>query len=315
MGAYGAFMATTVLYCCDPLNPRRVDGHFAEEARRVRARGGGVGLIDHDALLAGNAQRAVAGVPVGLDPVWYRGWMIPSDRYCALADALDQRGVGMLISPGQYRSAHELPGWYRAFSGLTPSSAWSVLRAGQYSDGDRGGDGDDMLASSAALALLAGRLRPGAGIVKDYVKSRKHEWNEACFIPDLSDAVAMGQVVRRFVELQGEFLAGGVVLREFERFVTPRSAAGEVRVWWLDGEARLLTPHPDSPEGRLHQGAIASLGGVAAAVRRLGARFVTTDLALREDGVWRVVEVGDGQVSELHASVDANELVGLLLAG
>jgi hypothetical protein len=38
-------------------------------------------------------------------------------------------------------------------------------------------------------------------------------------------------------------------------------------------------------------------------------------MALRADGVWRVVEVGDGQVSDLHVSIDPADLVRLLLAG
>jgi hypothetical protein len=101
------------------------------------------------------------------------------------------------------------------------------------------------------------------------------------------------------------------VLREFEPFVTRQSTASEVRVWWLDGEARLLTPHPDSPHRRA---IVPDLDDVAPAVRRLGCRFVTTDVALRSDGAWRVVEVGDGQVSDLHVSIDRGELVSLLLA-
>ncbi|WP_125623383.1 ATP-grasp domain-containing protein [Streptomyces sp. WAC 00631] len=38
---------------------------------------------------------------------------------------------------------------------------------------------------------------------------------------------------------------------------------------------------------------------LAPLVAELGCRFVTTDLALRSDGVPRVVEVGDGQASDL----------------
>ncbi|MGH6654114.1 MAG: ATP-grasp domain-containing protein [Actinocrinis sp.] len=292
-------MPPSVLYCCDPLNSRRVDGHFAAEAREVRARGGLVALIDHDALLAGEIERAVKSVPAGLGPAWYRGWMIPSDRYSTLAQALGRRGVGLVVVPEQYRAAHELPGWYSTFAELTPASVWCAGRAGQVPE-------------LAALASLAVRLRPGPGIVKDYVKSRKHEWDEACFIPDLSDTAGVARIVRRFVELQGEFLAGGIVLREFEPFVAPQSVAAEVRVWWLDGRARLLTPHPDS----VHSCSLTpELGGVESAVRRLGCRLVTTDVALRSDGAWRVVEVGDGQVSDLHTSIEPAELVGLLLAG
>ncbi|MET9532494.1 hypothetical protein ABZY02_18320 [Streptomyces sp. NPDC006649] len=47
------------------------------------------------------------------------------------------------------------------------------------------------------LAVLAEPLLPGPGIVKDYVKSRKHEGEQACFIPDLADPAGLSRVVRR----------------------------------------------------------------------------------------------------------------------
>ncbi len=286
-----------VLYCRDSLKPRRVDEHFAPEAQEVRAFGGAVGLIDHDALLQGDAQQAVAQVPAGLGNAWYRGWMHPSDRYAALAEALSRRGTELLVTPEQYRTAHELPGWYPMFVDVTPASVWRPTKPGEVLTADD-------------LAALAEPLLPGSGIVKDYVKSRKHEWEQACFIPDLADAVELTRVVQRFVELQEEFLAGGVVLRAFEAFSKLESVAAEVRVWWLDGEPRLLTPHPDNPFGR---GLVPNLDHIGPAVQRLGCRFVTTDVALRSDGVWRVVEVGDGQVSDLHQSSGRGELAALLV--
>jgi hypothetical protein len=164
--------------------------------------------------------------------------------------------------------------------------------------------------TAADLGALAAPLLPGSGIVKDRVKSRKHEWEQACFIPDLADAAGLARVVRRFVELQGEVLAGGVVLRGFEQFSKPDSVAAEVRVWWLNGEPRLLTPHPDSPFDRAP---VPDLGDIAPAVQRQECRFVTTDVALRSDGTWRVVEVGDGQVSDLHRSCSRRDLAALLV--
>ncbi|MEV7682795.1 ATP-grasp domain-containing protein [Streptomyces sp. NPDC088341] len=290
-------MPTSVLYCRDPLNPRRVDEHFAREAQEVRARGGVVGLVDHDALLQGDAQQAVAHVPAGVGSAWYRGWMIPGDRYAALAEALSRRGTALFVAPDQYRAAHELPGWYPTFVDITPASVWRPTKPGE-------------ILAAEDLAVLAEPLPPGSGIVKDYVKSRKHEWEQACFIPDLADGAGLTRVVRRFVELQAEFLAGGVVLRSFETFSKLESVAAEVRVWWLDGEPRLLTPHPDSP---FERELVPELDHIGPAVRRLGCRFVTTDVALRSDGVWRVVEVGDGQVSDLHPSSSRGELAALLV--
>ncbi|MFI6166754.1 ATP-grasp domain-containing protein [Nocardia sp. NPDC051052] len=286
-----------VLYCCDPLNPRRVDEHFAPEAQEVRAHGGEVALIDHDRLLRGDADAAIARVPSGLESAWYRGWMMPSVRYAELAAALSRRGAALIVDPGRYRTAHELPGWYPTFAEVTPASVWRPTEPGE-------------MVEAGKLTELVQPLPPGPGIVKDYVKSRKDEWHQACFIPDLTESAGLTRIVRRFVELQEDYLAGGIVVRAFETFVKLESVAAEVRVWWLDGEPRLLTPHPDSPFDR---GLVPHLGQIGAAVRRLGCRFITTDVALRSDGVWRVVEVGDGQVSDLHRSSSRGEFAALLV--
>ncbi|EMF01679.1 ATP-grasp domain-containing protein [Streptomyces mobaraensis NBRC 13819 = DSM 40847] len=288
-------MTPLLLVCRDPLSPRRTDPHFAAEARAAGERGLRVARIDHDALLAGDAAGAVAGVPRDAGAAWYRGWMIPAGRYAELAEALAGRGVTLLTPPASYRRAHELPGWYGTFAPVTPRSVWFPAEAGRAPDRER---------LAAGAALLGGG---GPVVVKDYVKSRKHEWDEACYVPDRADTDRLAAVVGRFAELQGEFLAGGVVLRSFERF----TAAGEARVWWLDGRPVLTTAHPDTPD-RLPAPA---LDAVAPCVADLDCRFVTTDLALREDGVWRVVEVGDGQVSGLPRDVDPGPLLAALARG
>lgn len=282
------------LLCADPLRISRPDPQFAGEAAAVRAAGGRIALLDHDALLAGDAAGAVARVARDSGPYWYRGWMIPSGRYAELEAALGTRGCALLSGAADYQRAHELPGWYVEFDGLTPRSVWCALTPGAPPPG------------ADELAGLAARLGPGPGIVKDFVKSRKHEWHEACYVPELADREQLASVVGRFMELQGPFLAGGLVLRAFEPFV----AGGEARVWWVDGEAVLVTAHPDTPG----LASVPELPSLRAAVGRLGLRWVTTDLALREDGVWRVVEVGDGQVSGLPAGAKAGDLFAALAA-
>ncbi|MFJ8251961.1 ATP-grasp domain-containing protein [Streptomyces sp. NPDC094466] len=280
------------LFCGDPLRPSRPDPQFADEVAAARATGGRIALLDHDALLAGDAAGAVARVARDSGPYWYRGWMVPSDRYAELEAALGARGCALLTGAAAYRRAHELPGWYEEFAGLTPRSVWCATAPGAPPP------------TAGELAALAAPLGPGPGIVKDFVKSRKHEWHEACYVPELADAGRLAAVVGRFVGLQGTFLSGGLVLRSFEPFV----AGGEARVWWVDGAAVLVTAHPDTP------GAVSVPEPALPreAVGRLGPRWVTTDLALREDGVWRVVEVGDGQVSGLPAGAETGALFAAL---
>lgn len=290
-------MTATILFCSDPLNPRRVDDHFAVQAEAVRSAGGAVALLDHEALSGGDAAAAVRRVPRGGGAMWYRGWMISVERYRALSQALSERECALVVSPECYAKAHELPGWYESFAELTPRSRWVAAKSGE-------------VPGEAVLAGMAGELGAGPGIVKDYVKSRKHEWDTACYVPDLRDVAGLRRVVERFVELQEEYLAGGVVLREFEDFTEVGGGrAAEARVWWVDGEPVLVGPHPDDPAVWPEP----ELSGVAEAVVALGCRFVTTDVARRADGRWRVIEVGDGQVSDLPSGVDVMAVIGPLM--
>ncbi|HEY1178071.1 MAG TPA: ATP-grasp domain-containing protein [Phytomonospora sp.] len=284
------------IFCRDPLTPGKADPHFAPAAAAFREAGAAVALIDHDALVAGDAAGAVRRVPVGLGAAWYRGWMVTAAQYRALSKALEGRGCVLLTDAAAYRTAHELPGWYPGFAEVTPASGWLPHTPGEPLTG---------------LDAIAASLGTTAAIVKDHVKSCKHEWDTACFVPDVTDGAALHRVASAFVGLRGDDLAGGVVLRAFEDFVPPADGGGEARVWWLDGEPVAVTAHPDTPANRPEP----DLGAVRGPVSRLPARFVTTDMALRTDGVWRVVEVGDGQVSDLRQGADLGAFVRILAAG
>jgi hypothetical protein len=290
---YHGAVTTSLLLCNDPLRPAHCDPYFAPHAAAAREAGAEVALLDHDALLLGHTDEAVRRVPHGLGALWYRGWMIPAAAYGELNAVLARRGAHLLTTPMAYRAAHELPVWYTTLAEATPASTWIPWQPGS-------------APGPQALARAAADLPAGPGIVKDFVKSRKHEWEEACYLPDLANTPAVHAVVSRFVELQEDSLAGGIVLRAFEDL---RRDVGEARVWWLDGEAVLTTGHPDTPDLR----PTPVLDHIQPLVRRLGCRFITTDLAQRTDGTWRVIEVGDGQVSDLANSADPAALLEPLL--
>ncbi|MFE2757888.1 ATP-grasp domain-containing protein [Actinosynnema sp. NPDC059335] len=272
-----------LLVPADPLRHTRPDPHFAPEAAAARGAGHRVALVDHDALARGEAERAVARVPAD-DDVVYRGWMLRSEHYAGFADALADRGAVLRTTADQYRAAHELPGWYDDFKDLTPESVWT--------------DGFDRDGFERARE----RLHAGPAVLRDYTKSVKHHWHEAAYIPDLADADAAWRVARRFTELRDDDATGGFVLRRFEPFTST-----EVRTWWVDGACALIGPHPDTPNDVPDAPDLTAVGPL---VRHL--RFVTVDLARREDGEWRVVELGDGQVSDRPATTAADTMVAIL---
>jgi hypothetical protein len=276
-----------VLLPADGLRPRRPDEHYAAEAAAARDLGFDVALVDHDALArGGDGDAAVARVPSGSAAV-YRGWMLRSEHYAAMAAALAARDVALRTSADDYRRAHELPGWYAAAVGVTPESMWT--------EGDARDD----------FAAACGALPAGPAVLRDYTKSMKHYWHEAAFIPDVSDADAAWRVAARFRELRGDDFTGGFVVRHFEPFT-----GAEVRTWWVDGACRLRTAHPDTPDDQ--PPADLDLAPVAAVIGQLRLPFVTADLARHTDGRWRLVEIGDGQVSDRPASTPAADLIGTL---
>lgn len=147
------------------------------------------------------------------------------------------------------------------------------------------------------------RLGDGPAVLRDYTKSMKHYWDEAVYIPSLADGAAAWRVASRFLELRDEDFTGGFVLRRFEAFT-----GGEVRTWWRDGVCRLAGAHPDTPD----VAPPADLSEVTPLVEALALPFVTVDLVQHEDGRWRVVELGDGQVSDRPASMPAAGLVAAI---
>jgi len=274
----------------DPLRIRRPDGHFAPEANAAAAAGVTVAVVDHDALVNGDgAAAAVARVPASDEPAVYRGWMVRSEEYAAMAEALAEQGVTLRTSPAQYRRAHELPGWYPALTGLTPLTGWTTSL-------DRG-----------AFDEVRERLGAGPAVLRDFTKSMKHHWDEAAYIPELSDGAAAWRVASRFRELRDDDFVGGFVLRRYEPF-----QGAEARTWWIDGRCVLITAHPDTPDAQ--PPADLDLTAIAPVIAALRLPFVAVDLARREDHWWRVVEVGDGQVSDRPASSAPEELIGALFA-
>jgi hypothetical protein len=287
-----------IVFCSDPLAPREPDAAFAGEAEAVRDLGHPIGLVDFEALAAGDARAAVRRVPESPGEVAiYRGWMLRPEAYRSLYEALAARGVNLVNDPDAYERAHHLPGWYPALEGHTPRSVWLPVRG--------------EVAMDEVMALL----RPfgdGPVFLKDFVKSRKHEWAEACFIPAASDRASVERVVRRFLELQGDDLAGGLVFREFVELAPagrhPKSGmplAREQRIFFLDGAPIASFRYWDEADYASPTLPEEELRGLAAGV---GSRFFTMDVAELRGGGATVIEVGDGQVSGLPEHADPREL-------
>ncbi len=296
---------TCIIFCTDPLRPHRLDPLYAAEYMAARVAGFAVTMLRFEALV----EEQDAGLAVqDIMPLLqhetgiYRGWMLTPDDYQHLFNTLAERGIDLVNTPEMYRHCHYLPECYPIIQAHTPQTIWLAT-------------GPDVDMEAVHQALTAFGDRPV--ILKDFVKSRKHEWLEACYIPAASDRAAVERVVRRFLALQGPDLAGGLVFRAFvplEPLGThPQSGmplAKEYRLFWLDGRCIFACAYWDAgahdplPPGDLF----------ADVARQVRSRFFTIDVARRLDGEWIIVELGDAQVSGLPDNADVAAFYHALIA-
>lgn len=194
-------------------------------------------------------------------PVLYRGWMLNAQEYTDLTRAVTAVGSVMLTTPEQYLTAHHLPNWIDKLADLTPiTRCWPAEALA---------DVDQLRSEIAALGW-------GEYFVKDYVKSLKT--GRGSRLSNLSDLEALLSDMQHF---RGQ-IEGGLCVRQIEDFL-PET---ERRYFVWQGQA-FAAAGADIPEL------------VQEVARRIHLPFFSVDIVQRRDGQWRVVEIGDGQVSDV----------------
>ena len=286
------------LYPADMLYLADVDLDYITE-RDVAARHGiEWSLLDVESAMRGEAEKAVKKVAPADNPVAcfttciYRGWMLSHENYTKLYHALLHKGLMLINLPKQYVNCHHLPNWYPLMGSMTPTSMWS------------NGVPDDDFINGAYL-----RFSDSGAVVKDYVKSRKHDWDTACFIPPGSTPEKFKEVIENFVRLQGPDMTGGVVVRQYEDLAKipgnyhkmPLSL--EYRIWVLYGQVIAVMPYWDNGSYKVEAPDIAQF---LPYIEKVRSDFFTMDVAQRTDGQWDVMELGDGQVSGIPIRCDVD---------
>lgn len=270
------------LFCNHPLYQRRVDEDYEEEYQAAGL-DHACALFSFEDMETGTLSlygEEISGLTV------YRGWMMKPEMYRDFYSKLEERGIILINTPKEYEKYHLLPGWYDDFKKETAATVWETQ-------------------GNVKSALLAVASWEGACIVKDYVKSRKHEWYDACFIPNISDTPNASKVIGNFIDRQGEDLVGGVVLRRFEKLKQigfhERSGmplSEEYRVFIYAGQVLAVDDYWTENTGAgISDEEYQWIKSIA---KRVKSNFVSLDLARREDGTLTIMEFGDGQVSGLQ---------------
>lgn len=184
-------MILRLLYPADPLDPKAVDGTYADERKAAQAIGIATSVFSFEDFEAGSFKPRPAFDPD--EQVLYRGWMLTPDKYSALVAHIERVGGRALTTPDKYRRCHHLPEWYDSLKDLTAETI--VVPEG-----------------TDYVAALAQKEWPGY-FVKDYVKSLSTAGGSLASNPsDVRPIVEAMKKYRGFVE-------GGVCIRRKEDFV------------------------------------------------------------------------------------------------
>ncbi len=248
------------VYPRDLVAPKLVDEVFRDEADALQQGGHTISLVDTDALADGAAR--LSPLPPFGQSVVYRGWMLKPEAYQNFAASLASCDAAPFTSTAQYVNTHYLPHWYPLITDLTPETV--VF----HSKRDIADIGDMM-------EILA-RLKWPKVFVKDFVKSLKT--GRGSIIEHRDELPALLDAMEQF---RGE-IEGGVCFRRVEDFVP----GSEQRYFVLRGMVYGADENAILPDV------------VSECARRIDSPFFSVDVAKRADGVLRVVEIGDGQVSD-----------------
>ncbi len=283
------------LFCNNGFDHREVDYFYVEEYHAAKAKKIPTALFSLEELRRGAITEALRYVPVQATEttVVYRGWMLKPTQYQALYTGLLDKKLRLLNSPEQYVFCHHLPKSYKVLQGYTPKTTFKKLE-GKFHYND----------FASELAVFADQPI----IVKDYVKSQKHYWKEACYIPDASNRVQATAVIERFLELQAEDLNEGLVFREFVPLeqLTTHSKSGmpltkEFRLFVYKEKVISVFNYWDEGD---YQTTTANWNGFQALLQEVKSNFFTMDIAQTTTGNWIVIELGDAQVSGLPDNAD-----------
>jgi len=289
-----------ILFCNSPLDNKKTDPDF--EVEFVAARENGFethifsyeDLKDADALLS-TKRIKTAGV---LQDIIYRGWMLKPKEYSLLYETLFRKNYKLINTPVEYQTCHYLPDSYRFISAKTPKTIWFRIE-------NREPDYNQILPSIQSLGS-------SSLIVKDFVKSQKHYWKSACFIPSANDTENVKSVINRFIELQGADLNEGLVIREFVELndLSIHSKSGmplkqEYRLFFF--KKQLLASYDYWEEGQYSDNEQLPLSSFKKIAETIESNFFTMDIAKRKNGEWIIIELGDGQVAGIPNTTDVNK--------
>lgn len=276
-----------VIFCDSVIDNKIVEPDYLLEFNSAKENGFETEIFSYEELEEGNLTKALKHIKKSSNKVlgFYRGWMMTSNMYNLFYNELLKKNIQLINSPTEYRHCHYLPESYTKIIDKTPKSFWSK----------------DI--SIPNIISLTSKFGHNPIIIKDYVKSEKHSWDKACFIPNAMDKDNVVKIVTNFLKLRGKYLNEGIVCREFVdlQILTKHSKSNmpltiEYRVIVLNKKIIGLYNYWDEGE---YDSEKPDMNIFYNNIQDINSNFFSIDVAKKKNGEWIIMELGDGQVAGL----------------
>ena len=287
-----------IIFCDSGFSPKEIDYMYAEEYETATQNSIPTSLISFEELKRGNVDsstkrvRANENQELGI----YRGWMLKPNQYEMLYKSLLGKNIKLINNPTEYQYCHYLPDSYATIKDYTPKSTFKELNS-------------EFNINDFEKELEVFKDKPI--VIKDYVKSQKHYWKEACFIPNASDKEMVNSIVSKFIELQDSDFNKGLVFREFVELekLTNHSKSGmpltkEFRIFVKNNEIINVFKYWDEGDYEEVEPVLDEFNELLPNIK---SNFFTMDIAKKIDGNWIIIELGDGQVAGLPDNANKDE--------
>lgn len=210
----------------------------------------------------------------------YRGWMMRPDKYERFYNLLLENNIRLVTKTEEYKQMHIFPNVYESVREDTAKIEIYPLHS---------------QIDVEQLKKSFDRF-----MVKDYVKSVKGTEFPKFFDHSITQE-KFDNWMEVFYKYRGDLLTGGICIKEFLDLKQYGEKTNEYRVFYINHEIATICRNSgqadftaEPPKELLEK------------YSHLNSPYYTVDYAELEDGSWRIVEAGDGEVSGLSDNQDYN---------
>jgi hypothetical protein len=288
-----------ILFCESSLESNTIDEDYQDQFLSAKDNGFEILLVNYEDLIS-NDRFALATKKIKhkaeLVNIIYRGWMLTPKQYSILYNDLLSKNYQLINNIEEYQNCHHLPNSLKFIESRTPKTIFEKL------------DKENSIEILIEKSKIFGQK---SVIIKDFVKSEKHDWETACYVDNVSNSNKLNQTIKNLIALRGKYLNEGIVIREFIELnhLTTHSKSGmplteEYRIFFWN--KKIIGIYNYWEEGE-YKSCIPDTTEFEEIAKQIESNFFSMDIARQKNGELIIIELGDGQVAGLPDNIDINE--------